>query len=76
MVKVRNAAGARPFLWLLILVIGLALFITFPSIKKAEADFWDDVGKIPANWPWKISNVVYPTIGNPAFVKKGDNLTI
>ncbi len=29
----------------------------------------------PANWPWLIDNLCYPTIGNPAIVQKGTSFT-
>ena len=57
-------AAVRPAM----LVAFLFVFLSLPAGPvRAE---------IPSGWPWKINHLIYPTLGQPAIIKKGETFTL
>ncbi len=52
---------------ILSLLLTIGSLVILPSPAGAE---------FPSGWPWKITHLVYPTLGQPVIIKQGETFTI
>ena len=65
--KIASALGSPSEIRSVIFILtGVFIFL---FISPARAD-------IPEGWPWKIKHLVYPTLGQPVIIKKGETFTL
>ncbi|MCG2795498.1 MAG: hypothetical protein L6427_06490 [Actinomycetia bacterium] len=60
----------------LVLLLAMGLSIAMMPARQAEAAPVPTELNIPGGWPWKITHLVYPTIGCPVIRKKGETFTL